>query len=127
MSYDRQKYLREKADPHHRERWRKKRRRKKQKRYFKFIAKVLRYKYKVSITARDLWKIAKKQRLVCPLTGRYLTRKNISVDHIIPVSKGGTNDLSNLRFVDYHANLAKAKFSEAELLALAKDIVKTLQ
>lgn len=105
--------------------WRQKDRRKKQKRYFKFAAGTLRYKYRISITAWDLWKIAKRQRLLCPLTGRYLTRKNISVDHIIPLSNGGTNNLSNLRFIDYHANLAKAMFSDEDLFNLAKDIVAT--
>lgn len=127
MSYDRAKYLRQKANPRYREAWRQKRRRKKQRRYFSYAAKILRYKYKIKVTASDLWRIAKRQRMVCPVTGRHLTRENISIDHTIPLSKGGTNDLSNLRFIDYHANLAKATFSEAELLTLAKDIVNTLQ
>ena len=65
--------------------------------------------------------------MICPLTNRHLTRHNISIDHIIPTSKGGTNDLQNLRFVDYHANLAKATFSDSDLLKLAIDIVNTLQ
>jgi 5-methylcytosine-specific restriction endonuclease McrA len=127
MSYDKQKYLREKMNPRCRERWRQKRKRKRQRRYFSYAAKTLRYKFRIQISAFDLWKIAKRQCLKCPLTGRHLTRENISIDHTIPLSSGGTNDRSNLRFVDYHANLAKASFSEAELLTLAKDIVKTLQ
>jgi hypothetical protein len=55
-----------------------------------------------------------------------LTRSNISIDHKIPLSKGGTNDPLNLRFIDIHANLAKAKFTDEALIALAKDIVNTM-
>ena len=84
-------------------------------------------KINVSVRQWDLWKIAKKQRLKCALTGRKLTNENISLDHIIPTSKGGTHDISNLRLVVLHANLAKLNYSDNELLELAKDIVTTLQ
>ena len=107
--------------------FRKRHKRSKERHYFKYAARSLRYKFRIQIVSFDLWKIAKRQRLTCPITGRHLTRTNISVDHIIPLSKGGTNDFSNLRFIDHHANLAKASFSESELLALAKDIIKTLK
>ena len=124
MKYDKVRY---RADTQYRERclqtWRKKRKQKKQRRYFGYAAKTLRYKFRIQISAFDLWKIAKRQRLICPLTGRHLTRANISVDHHIARSKGGTSELPNLRFIDYHANLAKATFSDDDLFTLAKDIV----
>jgi len=122
----RRKYHRIKHTPKYIARIRRKAKRHKQKRYFKYLSEILRRKYSIGIGAWDLWKIAKRQQLICPLTGRRLTRKNISIDHSVPKSRGGTNDISNLRFVDYHANLAKAMFSEDELLQLAKDIVTTL-
>lgn len=96
-------------------------------RYFYHRASIVNRKLKTGhrITARELWSIAKRQQLICPLTGRKLTIESISIDHIIPISKGGTNDPLNIRFVDYHANLALAHFGDAALIALAKDIVKT--
>lgn len=78
------------------------------------------------ITAKELWSIAKKQKLICPLTGRKLTKDNISLDHITPLTAGGTNEVSNLRFVHHDANVAKHVLSDLELLQLASDIVKTL-
>lgn len=94
-------------------------------RYFKYLSRVLKYKCKTGhlITPQELWSLAKRQRLTCPLSGRRLTRNNISIDHIIPLSNGGDNHPSNLRFVDYHANLAKAMFSDQELVLLAADII----
>lgn len=96
--------------------------------YFITLAQSLRSRNKNGhrITANELWSIAKKQKLICPLTGRKLTRENISLDHITPLSAGGDNSFNNLRFVDYHANLAKLNYSDVELLQLAKDIVSTL-
>jgi len=57
------------------------------------------------LTAWDLWKIAKAQRLICPLTGDKLCAFNMSVDHIIPISKGGENIPSNIRLVDKWVNI----------------------
>ena len=83
-------------------------------------------KYGVSISAFDLWKILKKQRMLCALTGRKLTNENISLDHITPVSLGGKTEISNLQFVTLGANRAKGIMSNTELLSLCQDIVKTL-
>ena len=78
-----------------------------------------------SITAFDLWKMAKKQRLKCPLTGRTLRNDNISPDHIVPISKGGTHEISNLRLVDRDANIAKASLSDDEFRKLCSDVVNS--
>ena len=71
----------------------------------------------------DLWKIAKKQKCICALTGDKLTKENISLDHIIPRIKGGMNEPKNLRLVIYHANIAKHSLSDVELIELCKKIV----
>jgi 5-methylcytosine-specific restriction endonuclease McrA len=76
------------------------------------------------ITAFDLWKIAKKQRLICPLTGEKLTNKNISVDHILPKSNGGTNEISNIRLIILQANRAKQSLTDTELYGLCKKIIE---
>ena len=71
----------------------------------------------------DLWKIAKKQRLICSITGDKLTRENISVDHIIPISKGGLNVVSNLRLTTIQANWIKDAYTDEELIDFCKKVV----
>lgn len=72
----------------------------------------------------ELWRIAKKQRLVCPLTGYKLSLQNISLDHKIPLGRGGTNKPDNLQFVSYHANLAKHHLLDKEFITLCHIIAK---
>ena len=64
-----------------------------------------------------------KQRGICALTGRRLTRWNAQVDHIVPVSSGGNNDESNLRWVTSECNRAKSNLSDSEFIRLCRDIV----
>jgi len=56
-----------------------------------------------------------KQKCRCPYTGILLKiGTDASLDHIIPVSKGGSNDLDNLQWVHKWVNLAKSDYSDAE-------------
>ena len=77
----------------------------------------------ISIKPFDLWKIAKHQRLICPLTGRKLNASNMSLDHIIPLSKGGTHDIVNLRFVHIDANYAKRNLTDLAFINMCKDVI----
>jgi 5-methylcytosine-specific restriction endonuclease McrA len=95
--------------------------------YFKHISKVHNKRsggYKLK--PMELWGLLKRQRMLCGLTGRMLNRDNISLDHIVPLSKGGSNEPSNLRFVHIDANTFKMDMDDMALLELATDIVKTL-
>lgn len=62
----------------------------------------------------DLWKIAKHQKMTCPYSGLRLTNENISLEHIIPISKGGKNEIENIRLVHVWANLMKLNYSLEE-------------
>lgn len=55
-----------------------------------------------------------------------MTRENAQIDHIIPRSKEGTNDFSNLRWVIKEANFMKKNHFDNELIEFAKDIIKTI-
>jgi 5-methylcytosine-specific restriction endonuclease McrA len=95
--------------------------------YFKYISKVHNKRsggYKLK--PMELWGILKRQRMLCALTGRRLNRDNISLDHIVPLSKGGSNEPNNLRFVHIDSNTFKMDMDDSDLLELAKDIVATL-
>jgi 5-methylcytosine-specific restriction endonuclease McrA len=53
----------------------------------------------------------------CPYFGRFdgtVTTKNFSVDHRIPTSREGTNELSNLIVCCRSANLAKGALTDEE-------------
>lgn len=90
----------------------------------KKLARWSSYRSRPAIKSFDLWKLAKKQKLICVLTGEKLTFENISLDHIIPVSKGGTNNISNLQLVTRHANTIKNNMNMDELLLLCRKIVE---
>lgn len=75
------------------------------------------------ILPTDLYRIAKKQKLRCALTGEKLTNENISVDHIIPRSRGGTNVPDNLRLVILNANIARQALSDSDFLELCRKVV----
>lgn len=95
--------------------------------YFKHISKVHNSRSGGYVLRPiELWGLLKRQRMLCGLTGRRLNRDNISLDHIVPLSKGGSNEPSNLRFVHIDANTFKMDMDDNGLLELAKDIVRTL-
>ena len=95
--------------------------------YFKHISKVHNKRSGgYLLKPMELWGLLKRQRMLCGLTGRRLNRDNISLDHIVPLSKGGSNEPSNLRFVHIDANTFKMDMDDSDLLELAKDIVRTL-
>lgn len=75
------------------------------------------------LTAFDLWKIAKKQKLICPFTGFKLTKENMSVDHVLPVSKGGSNHPSNIRLIHKWVNLMLGVHSDDDFLKMCQIII----
>ena len=75
------------------------------------------------LTAFDLWKIAKKQKLICPISGIKLNASNISVDHILPISRGGTNEPSNVRLVHKWINLMLGIHTDEDFLKMCRVIV----
>lgn len=60
----------------------------------------------------------------CGLTGRIIdiTKDKYSLDHIIPVSRGGSNELSNMSFTIPEANFAKNNMTNEEFVALCKEV-----
>ncbi len=91
---------------------------------FRRLARYSNKHYKTNLIApADLWRIAKKQRLICPFTGQKLTIDNMSVDHIIPKSKGGLNIPSNIRLTLKSVNVARSNMTDNEFLSLCKDVV----
>jgi 5-methylcytosine-specific restriction endonuclease McrA len=76
------------------------------------------------ISAFDLWKIARKQKLKCALSGEKLTNENMSIDHIVSKSKGGLNIPSNVRLVLKPINTARQTMTDKEFIELCKKVVR---
>lgn len=71
------------------------------------------------------------QRGRCALTGVPLriepgpvTLDSASLDHIVPSSRGGSNDPSNCRWVTAQVNSAKGSGTDDELLAMARSLLR---
>jgi 5-methylcytosine-specific restriction endonuclease McrA len=75
-----------------------------------------------AITPLQLWKIAKQQKCICAISGIKLTAENISIDHIVPVSQGGSNNISNIRLVHAKVNKMRNDYTMEEFLDLCKKI-----
>jgi len=67
----------------------------------------------------DLICVLAKQRLRSPVSGALLTPANSSLDHIVPVSRGGRHVLGNVRWVLNQENRMKSDLTDREVLALS--------
>lgn len=81
-------------------------------------------KTKVDLTAIDLWKIAKKQKCKCALSGQRLTNENVSADHIVCKTHGGLTNTENIRLVTKAANIARNSLSDQEFIAFCKNVAE---
>lgn len=59
----------------------------------------------------------------CALSGRAITILTAEVDHITPKSRGGTDDLSNLRLLSHEANRCKGNMLDTEFMGLCSEII----
>lgn len=62
----------------------------------------------------------------CYLTGQEIdiTKDNYELDHKIPASKGGSNELENLGITIREANQAKSDLTISEFLDLCEKVLK---
>lgn len=74
-------------------------------------------------TARELALLWKAQKGCCALTGRRLTKSTAHLDHIVPIAKNGSHEITNLRWLCTEANLAKRALSNEEFLQLCTDVM----
>jgi hypothetical protein len=65
------------------------------------------------VTARMLASLWKRQRGLCALSGRKLDR-TAHIDHIVPASLGGSDEIGNLRWLDPWVNTARGTLTDDE-------------
>jgi 5-methylcytosine-specific restriction endonuclease McrA len=61
-------------------------------------------------------------RYRCNRCGKWFKKSDIDVDHIIPQSRGGTDDLWNLQALCKHCNRSK----QAKMKDTPKDLIKNV-
>jgi 5-methylcytosine-specific restriction endonuclease McrA len=77
---------------------------------------------KKRITASDLWSALDRQQYLCALSNRELTPQTASVDHILPLSRGGTHTPDNIQILSADVNRCKGSLTNAEFVELCKEI-----
>ena len=97
----------------------------------KFRLKIHEYKRRMKdnkgFTATTILKsIEDPTKVKCYLTGRNidLTKDDYHLDHIIPISKGGSCTLDNLGFTCPEANWSKSNLTLEEYLSLCKEVLE---
>ena len=76
------------------------------------------------VESADLKKLLEMQGYRCALSGVRLEPRNAEVDHKIPLARGGTNDLSNLQWLDRNVNRAKGAMDNEEFIAMCKQVAR---
>jgi 5-methylcytosine-specific restriction endonuclease McrA len=104
---------------------RERKQRKKREDFFGYHVQFVR-RYNRSVTASDLRSMWDDQGGLCALTGRLLVPEagQSQVDHIVPQTRGGSHDLTNLRWVCSEANHAKRNLTDEEFLALCVNVAE---
>ena len=75
-----------------------------------------------TVTAKMIMQMIENQQFRCALSGRALTPESASLDHIVPLARNGTHDLSNLCVVDQQVNAAKGTMTVDEFVALCREV-----
>lgn len=60
----------------------------------------------------------------CAICGKPVMYKKMTIDHIVPISQGGTNDFSNLQLACHSCNRLKNNFMEEDFYGLMAKILR---
>ena len=79
---------------------------------------------RITLTPTQRAKIYNKSNKTCAICGKPLSIDDFTVDHIIPLSLGGTYDEDNLQATHEKCNFMKGNLDPAEFKNLTQDIVE---
>ena len=65
----------------------------------------------------------KKSGGVCAICGKAISKYNYTIDHVMPLSRGGTNTPENLRVVHKDCNRFKGSFTDKELVKNSANVI----
>lgn len=89
---------------------------------FEWQAQKYRSYHCIPISASQLEGLWNAQGGRCALTGRTLDIHSAQLDHKHPLSRGGSAELSNLRWLCKEANYAKHNLTDEEFFRLCSDV-----
>ena len=78
-----------------------------------------------TVTAKMIMTLIERQGFRCPLSGRTLTPETASLDHVLPLSRDGKHDLSNIWVVHNQVNSAKGTLTAEEFVSLCTEVAAT--
>jgi hypothetical protein len=83
-------------------------------------------KYNIPLEQWDLyWQKLQEQKFECYYTGILLVpEKNLSLDHLLPRSKGGSNEIDNCVWCDRNINAFKNDLTDEEFIRRCKIIAQ---
>ena len=76
-----------------------------------------------NVTTSGIMEILRRQDFKCALTARSLTPQSASLDHIVPISRGGKHELANLQILDSAVNRAKGTMTDEEFVSLCQEVI----
>jgi hypothetical protein len=79
---------------------------------------------KGSVKMRDMLEKLRQQGNRCALSGELIDHQNCEIDHIVPVSRGGSSDIENLQFVSKRMNRMKGTMTNEEFAEACKSVVE---
>lgn len=75
---------------------------------------------KTRATRKEILELLESQSYRCALSGVSLTPETAELDHILPVSMGGTNLIDNLQVLHKEVNRMKGNMDNARFVELCK-------
>lgn len=75
-----------------------------------------------SVTASKVLKLLELQQYRCALTGRKLFPMSAALDHVLPISRSGTNNIENAQVLHADVNRAKGAQTNDEFVALCREV-----
>ena len=77
-----------------------------------------------NIKPKEISALIEQQEYRCALSGRTLTPETASIDHIVPLSRGGEHAIHNLWAVHHQINAAKGTLTADDFLAMCRDVIR---
>lgn len=77
-----------------------------------------------SVTPKMIEQLVIRQQYRCALSGLELTPLVATVDHIVPLTRGGEHDLTNAQIVVDYINTSKGQMTNDEFIAMCVAVAK---
>lgn len=77
---------------------------------------------KSNISRKGLRQLLESQGYFCALTGELLQPATASLDHKLPLGRGGSNSIDNLQVIHQQVNAAKGTMTNEEFVAMCRAV-----